>query len=137
MSGNLFEYTKIASYFLWESTGCEHALDLWYCAEDIACYFEQMGILSESRVAAIKQLGVYDAAYIHFMRHVAYRIYIYTNRPDPDVNWFAGEGLINNSEWVTALVGMASVYRSEKTNRDFIKDVRCENVRAYYDNSGF
>jgi hypothetical protein len=133
MDNSLFEHTKVVSYFLWEYTGCDHALELWYCAEDIACYFEQMGILSDQRVAAVRQLGVYDPAYIHFLRHVAFRIYIYTNQPEPNTNWFIAELLLNNREWVTALVGMATIYKNEKTNQDFIRGVRSENVRAYYD----
>jgi hypothetical protein len=129
----LFEHTKVVSYFLWEYTGCDRALELWYCAEDIACYFEQMGILSADRVTAVKQLGVYDPAYIHFLRHVAFRIYIYTGQPDANTNWFITERLLVNPEWVAALVGMASIYKSEKTNEDFIRGVRSDNVRAYYD----
>jgi hypothetical protein len=133
MENSLFEHTKVVSYFLWEYTGCDQALQLWYCAEDLACYFEQMGILATDRVTAIRQLGVYDPAYIHFLRHVAFRIYIYTNQPDPDTNWFIAEQLLVNREWVASLVGMASIYKNEKSNQNFFEEVRSENVRAYYD----
>jgi hypothetical protein len=91
-----------------------------------------MGILNADRVMAIRQLGVYDPAYIHFLRHVAFRIYIYTDQPDAESNWMIAERLLVNPEWVMALVAMASIYKSEKNNKDFIKDVRSDNVRAYY-----
>jgi hypothetical protein len=128
MNGDLFEKTKLAAYFLWEHTSCESALDLWYCAEDIACYFEQTGILSPSRVTSIKQLGVYDMAYIHFVRHVAFRIFVYTNHDDAEENWFAAERLLSISEWVNALVGMADTLHNQET-----EGVRNESVKAFYD----
>ncbi len=132
MSGSLFEHTQIASYFIWETTGCTQALDLWYCAEDIACFMEQMGILCHERVDAVIRFGVNDQVYIHFLRHIAYRIYVYTGRADPNPNWFSAEKLLHNGEWLSALINMASIYREGKSNQSFINDVKSENVRAYY-----
>jgi hypothetical protein len=123
----MFENTKVAAYYLWDHTRCESALDLWYCAEDIACYFEQMGIRDSANVGSIKKLGVHDLGYIQFVRHVAYRIYIYTNQPDAETNWFAAERLLGVPEWVDSIIQMADALRNQHTG-----NVRSENVRAYY-----
>lgn len=132
MNDALFENTKLAAYFLWEVTGCSNAMDLWYCAEDMACYFEREGILDETRVNSVMQLDVCDPGYIFFLRHVAYRIYIYTNRPSAPVNWYDAEKLLANGEWVRALTDMATIYRNEMTNNSLMNELRSDNVRAYY-----
>ncbi|MDR1664605.1 MAG: hypothetical protein LBR83_06775 [Clostridiales bacterium] len=133
MGGVLFDATKKAAYFLWEYTGCASALNLWLCAEDMACFFEQHDILNGSRVEAVRRKSVEDPGYIQFVQHVAFRIYIYTNMTDEFINWCIAERLIANDEWVTAMTEMASVYRKEKSNQDVMSDVRSENVRAFYD----
>lgn len=137
MSDTLFDSTKLAAYYLWEHTGCENALNLWYCAEDMACYFEQFNILEKQRVDAILRLGVYDPGYIQFVRHIAYRIYIYTNRTDDTANWYAAERLLANGEWTDALLDMSAIYHKEKTNQSVMNEVRSENVRAYYGEQTF
>jgi len=129
----LFENTKVAAYFFWEHTGCENALDLWLCAEDTACFFEQTEILEVKNVEAIMRLDKYDYYYIAFVQHVSFRIFQYTGSSGEWHNWFAAERLLANTEWVEALVGMASIYRSEKRNQSVMNDVRSENVRAYYE----
>jgi hypothetical protein len=128
MNGGLYENTKVAAYFLWEQTQCESALDLWYCAEDIACYFDRKGIFTVSQVDDIKRLGVYNMDYVSFVRHLAFRIYIYTNRIDSETNWYAAERLLAVNEWIHALVCMAKMYHDDMTD-----DVRSENIKAYYD----
>jgi hypothetical protein len=106
---------------------------MWVCAEDLACFFEQTGILEESRIAGIARLSRYDPGYIQFVQHIAYRIYIYSNNQNDWDNWFAAERLLSISEWARALAGMASVYRNESANHSVMGRVRSENVRAYYD----
>ena len=137
MNDSLFDNTKLAAYFLWEHSGCDNALNLWYCAEEMACFFEQEEILDEKRVSGILQAGVNSAEYVWFVRHVAYRVYIYTNRTDDLANWYMAERLLYIGEWVRAITGMASIYRVEKNNHDFMNEVRSENVRGYYDEQTF
>ena len=129
----LFDNTKMAAYFLWEHTGCENALDLWLCAEDMACFFEQTDILGMTQIEIILRLGKYDPGYVNFMQHVAFRIYQYTGCSDELRNWFSAERLLTNTEWSRALTQMAAIYRSEKKNQNIMNDVRSENVRAFYD----
>lgn len=137
MSDMLFDNTKLAAYYLWERTGCENALNLWYCAEDMACYLEQYNILDDRRVESILRLGVNDPAYIQFLRHLSYRIYVYTGKADDWDNWFTTEQLLADSEWVRSLTEMASIYRREKANHSVMSEVRSENIRAYYDEQTF
>jgi hypothetical protein len=129
---NLFENTKLSAYFLWEHTQCDNALGLWFCAEDMACFFEQKDLLEFRKIDDLLLIDVYDFRYIQFVRQIAYRIHQYTGRHDEWHNWFAAERLLGIHEWVRAIVDMASIYRNEKMNRSFMSDVRSENVRAYY-----
>ena len=129
---DLFENTRIAAYFLWEYTECENALDLWLCAEEIAWFFEQTDIIDVSHIGRILQTGRYDISYICFLRHIAYRIFLFTNRPDEWHNWFAAERLVNNHEWINAVTSMSNIFRKEKSNSSVMGDVRSDNVRAYY-----
>ena len=133
MMGELFEDTKLAAYFLWEHSGYANALDLWYCVEDMACYFERGDITDEQYVDNIKALGVQDPGYIEFVRNIAFRVYIYTNCGDALTNWYMAERLLRVGEWVRALTGMAAIYRNEKSNYSIMEEVRSENVRAYYE----
>ena len=130
---SLFDNTKLAAYFLWEHTGCDNALNLWLCAEDIACFFEQTQIIETWHIDNILELGFYDPGYIDFVEHLAYRIFQYTGRSDEWHNWFAAERMLGNIEWVKAMTGMSSIYRKEQRNQSIMNDVRSENVRAYYD----
>jgi hypothetical protein len=132
MNHNLFESTKIGAYYLWDHTRCAYALDLWYCAEEIACYFEKMGIFTPTRVDSIKKLGIYDATYIDFVENISFLIFVYTKQTHKKTNWYAAERLLSIGEWVDAMVNMSNLYRNEKTNQDFMGGVRSENVRAYY-----
>jgi len=132
MNDELFECTKMAAYFLWEHTGCDNALSLWYCAEDIACYLEQNSIFSYENVNDIIELGYENAAYIYFVRHIAFRIYIYTNCDDALTNWFAAERLLDIDEWIKSITTMAVIYRKEQANHTVMDEVRSENVRTFY-----
>jgi hypothetical protein len=130
---SLYENTKLAAYFLWEHTGCDNALNMWVCAEDLACFFEQTGILDEERISAIARLNRYDPGYIQCVQHIAFRIFVYSNNQNDWDNWFAAERLLAIQEWTRALTGMARVYRNESANHNVMGRVRSENVRAYYD----
>ena len=131
MNQELFEATKIAAYTIWERTKCQNALALWYCSEDIANYLERSGILSDDGIKAILQKDKYDRAYIEFMQHIAYRLYIYTNREDELENWFDAEKLSQNDEWLAASLNMAQMFSENKEN---VKNlgIKCEAVRDYY-----
>lgn len=133
MNTDLFDQTKVSAYFLWEYTKHENALGLWYCAEDMACYLERMGITGVSRIEEIKRLGVYDIEYVAFVRHLAFRIYVYTCKEDKLTNWFAAEKLIKNGEWCDSITKMAMFYATQKDNAELMSGIRSEGVRSYYD----
>jgi len=124
--------TKKAAYFLWEYTFHEDPMVHWTCAEDIACFFEGGGIVSTDALDEILRLGKYHHRYIDFMRHIAFRIYIYTHQKDAKTNWYAGERLVANGEWRGALANMARIYRQEKNNADFLASLRSEKARRFY-----
>jgi len=109
MSMSLFDNTKVASYFLWEHAQCNKALDLWYCAEDIARYFVSEGLCTISSVNALLDLDYYNIKYIAFVRHIAFRIHIYSGCDNELHNWYTAERLLGLNEWVDALVNMAFV----------------------------
>jgi len=127
----LFENTKVTAYFLWEYTGCGNALALWYCAEDVAAYLESETYLDPSDIYAIMRENIYDIRRVAFVRHIAYRIFLYTGNHDKLNNWFAAERLLGNGEWLSAVCGVARIYHESKP--DFSKlGVRSEYVRQYY-----
>ncbi len=132
MKETLIEKTKVAAYLLWEKTKHDNPLHHWYCSEDIACFFEKWNILDENSIVRIIQKGVYDLGYIEFIRHIAYRIYIYTNNNDDFFNWLCAENLIKNGEWRQSIISMALIYNLEKKDADFIKSIRSDTVRNFY-----
>ena len=129
MSDALFENTKLASYFLWEYTQGENALGLWVCAEDIAYYLEVAGIFTPRQIGEIKERGVYSAEYIVFVRHIAFRIYIYTGRSEADANWFAAERLLANGEWCLAITQIAKIFSENNKNFELLTGIRSEKVK--------
>lgn len=133
MNTDLFEQTKVTAYFLWEYTKHGNALNLWYCAEDMACYLERMGLSGIEKIKSIKLLGKYDMEYVAFIRHLAFRIYVYTQEEDSLTNWFAAEKLIDNEEWSHSITRMASIYANQKNNAEMMSGIRSEDVRLYYD----
>lgn len=132
MSDELFENTKLAAYYLWEYTGCDNALSLWYCAEDLAAYFERKNYLTHMDLSDILQESVYDMRRVSFIRHIAYRIFVYASNNDKLANWYSAERLTENKEWLAAVCKIASIYHEYK--RDFTKltGVRSEQVKQYY-----
>ncbi len=134
---DLMDWTKIAAYFLWEYTAYDNPLTLWYCVEDMACCLESRNITTAAALDEIKKRGVYDFGYVEFVRKIAFRIYIYTNREDSLANWFAAEKLINNGEWCHAIINVASTYAKEKESPDFISKLRSDQAKKHYGSTGF
>jgi len=132
MDAALFNSTKQAAYFLWETTGHDNALALWFCAEDIAGFLERFHIETAAAIEDIQQRGKTDQGYVHFLRHIAFRIFIYTNREDMARNWYDAEALVQNGEWRQAITALACLYRKNKTNPPSLADIKCEAVRMYY-----
>ncbi len=132
MNSLLFDNTKVISYFLWEYTNHDNALNLWYCAEDLACYFERLGIFNTEAIAIIKAKGRYDLSYINFIRHIAFRVFFYTANPDSLLNWFTAERLLNNAEWCEAITNVADIYNKSKSETDFKNAIRSSSIKTYY-----
>jgi hypothetical protein len=126
----LFDHTKLAAYYLWEYTGSENALNLWYCAEDIACFLDQSNVLESGLADGILKQGVYSEMYIWFVRHIAFRLYIYTNNPDDKHNWYTAEHLLNDAAWVENITMMANILREGRGGMAL--GIRSDEVRAYY-----
>ena len=132
---NLFNCTKLAAYFLWEATNNTNALGLWYCVEDIACFFEQSHCCTPESVAAIIRKGTRDDAYIAFVRHVAYRIYKHTENPDPLVNWLLAERMLSASSWVREITHIAALLNAGRGSPS--PELRSDAIRAYYEQQTF
>jgi len=133
MDKSWFECTKIVAYYLWEHTGYDNALDLWYAAEDIACFFEQANILDNEMVDSIVRLGTTSGGYIWFVRHIAYRLYLYTQNPDELTNWFLAERLISIPPWIEMLVDMATILSTDADST--MGQLRSDTVRSVYVNN--
>jgi hypothetical protein len=132
-----FEYARLAAYFLWEHTGCDNALELWYCAEDIACFFEQANILETSMVEGIIKLSASSEGYIWFLRHMAFRLYLYTGNDHELTNWFLAEQLLTNLGWVQNVTAMAAMLRENMTDNvvvafDAMEHLRSDTVKSFY-----
>jgi hypothetical protein len=108
-------------------------LDLWYCAEDIACFLEQSDILTIWHLETILSLDVNDLGYIQFMRHISYRIHVYTKNNNSVFNWLTAEGLLRNKEWRQALIGMASYFNKHKKMAGGLSCVHSEQVKKIYE----
>ncbi len=132
MKEKLFASINVASYFLWEYSQSDNALGLWCCAEDIANMFQKKGITNLERLNAILILGKKNEEYIQFLRDISYKIYSYTKNIDHIKNWFLAEALINNSEWINAILTAAEIYNNIKGEDEVIKSIRSESVRNFY-----
>ena len=132
MPDALFESTKLTAYYLWEQTGCHQALRLWYCAEDIACFLEQASILDIKSLEGIAGQEPNTDGYIWFVRHIAFRLHVFTDNPDELANWYAAERLLASQGWAENVLNMSAIMRSYKDKGMAIDDVRSENVRAHY-----
>lgn len=132
MDNSLFNNTKLAAYILWESSDYSNALDLWYCAEDIACYFEHSGLLTKEKVYDIISKGIYSTNYIYLIRNLAYRVYIYTGHNESRDNWSISEKLVFDTEWLNAIIYMSQYYNLSKSQTDFLDSIRSDKVKSFY-----
>ena len=126
---DLFNSTKIASYFIWEYTRCDIAMNMWYCAEDTANYFERGGYTDKQLVRQIVMLDPNHAQYIDFIRHIAFRLYIYTNRADELSNWLDAEKLARCGEWLDAIIDMAVIFSTQKA---ILSGIKSDYIRNCY-----
>ena len=133
MRDRLYFDTKVVSYFLWEYTKFQNALDLWYCAEDMGFFLEKENMLTISDLQRVLQLDKTDMRYIRFVRHIAYRVHIFTNNSDALSNWFVAERLLSNGEWTEALIGVALTYSRIRMGEIDIKDaIRTERIKKHF-----
>lgn len=117
MQNTLSENTKFAAYILWEATQSSNALNLWYCCEGIAFYFESNNILSTEDLNKIIYRSKYDPVYIDFVRNIAYRIYQSTGTNSSLQNWYCTEKLLENEQWLKALLVMAQEFRKVRERK--------------------
>lgn len=132
MKDELHESMKKATYCLWEHTNNQNALKLWYCAEEIAHYFQKNGILNRDTIDDIFMLGKDNSRYVDFVRNISYRIYDYTESENTYRNWFMAENLIKNNEWCNAILNIANIFANIYGDPSLIDAIKNENVRNYY-----
>ena len=125
---DLFNSTKVAAYHLWEDTACEDALNLWYCAEDIACYLEQSDITNRDTVEGIRNLGFRSEGYVWFVQNIAFRLHTHTGNPDELANWYAAERLLASDGWLENIIAVAQLFKQ----RNRFGEVRSEKIRSFY-----
>jgi len=130
MNGSWFEHTRIVAYHLWEYTNYDNALELWYAAEDIACFFEQNNILDIEMVDGIKKLGYNSEGYVWFVRNIAFRLYLCTGNTNKLQNWYLVERLLSDRSWVQNLAAMAALLNSGEAS--VASQVRSERVLDFY-----
>ncbi|GHV41260.1 hypothetical protein FACS189490_07810 [Clostridia bacterium] len=118
MELKLFERTKDAAYFIWETTGSDRALNLWTCAENIAGFFAQSKYFSPADIDLVLRKGKEHFEYIHLVRNISYRLYLHTGNDSENKNWYDAEKLIRRHEWVEATCTMASLYRENRDGQD-------------------
>ena len=129
MNNDWYGNTQIAAYYIWEHSGNENALDLWYAAGDIASYFEQANILEAVTVEGIKDLGLHSDGYIWFVRNLAFRLHIFTGNEHKLTNWFLAEKLLDTREWIDSITNMASILRAGTG----LNQLRSEKLRQFYE----
>jgi hypothetical protein len=131
MTTNLFEATRVAAYFIWEYTQNDHAMSHWCCAEDFSLFLSCCGYTSAENFEAELGNGRYTPEYEYIVRHLAYRLYVYTNNGDELTNWYAAERLLENAEWRNSVLEIASVFMMQSLT---VPDgVQSDVVRRYYE----
>lgn len=134
MKSILSESTKTASYLLWENTKHNNALELWYCSENIAYFFEENGIISVPALKELVQKSKYDYGYIRFVREIAFLIFRSTGNMDSLFNWFVAEKLLKDTEWCSAIIKMAYLFRAMKEGQIELF-IRSDWIRRNLENS--
>lgn len=135
MKDRLFESIKVSSYFLWEYTKSDNALQLWCCSEDLACFFQRNGITSSAILDDILNKGKHNPMYVDFVRNISYRIFMYTGNTDHTQNWFLAEKLLTNAEWKNAMVTASNIFKD--IDKELCKTIRAESIRNYYYDNQF
>lgn len=137
MKEKLFEDIKLAAYFLWEyshsNDNDDNALKLWYCAEDLACFFQRSGIYTKYHIQSILDKGIYHLHYIEFVRNIAFRIFWFTGNDDRNSNWYVAEQVLQNEEWRKAIIDASNIYNNINKEKNIIKSIMSKNVRKYYE----
>ncbi len=134
MNEALVESIKNAAYFQWEQTQFPLALSQWYCAEDIACFLEEMGILCEDDIISVLSNDKVDLGYVEFVRHIAFRFYVYSGENQQETNWYDAEKILHNSEWRKSITAVASIFRRDCDTPNLLHSIRLEKVKAHYKN---
>jgi hypothetical protein len=123
----------MAAFYLWEYTGCGNMLALWYCAEDIASFFERCQYFNDSVLQDVLSLNHMEREYKAFIRHIAYRLHLYTDVRDDRYNWYVAEKLVGNREWREAIIFLAAgmhALREGHPPKDF--QLHSPAVKDYY-----
>ena len=118
--GILAEKIKTTAHCLQRRVKCEDFSALLRCSEEIASFFEMADVLSKEKVDGFLKLGKQSDAYVWFLRHLSYRLYLTTNNFDAQANWFCAEELLEESEWIKSTIELALELRanSEDASRD-------------------
>lgn len=134
MNTDLYDASKVASYFIWDITRHACALDHWYCAEDIACYFEVLGIRNLDDALSFLKKDKDDVEYVDFLRNISYRIFLYTRNDDSLFNWYAAEKLTHTTEWLIAVSKIAEIFHRLRfvNNADGEIGIQSELIRRFY-----
>jgi hypothetical protein len=117
-NAEIAERTKLAAYYLFQYTGYENTLALWYCAEDIASFFARCGLLTDESVARVISSDRDGREYKSFVRHISYRLHLYTGILDDVYNWHTAEHLLASREWRGAIIFLAQ-NRGNSRDTDF------------------
>ena len=129
MKENLYENTKLATYLLWEQTRSDNAINLWYCTEDIAFYLYLNGIETVRDIFDIIIKGKESFEYILLIRNLSYRIFVYTNNYNSQINWYAAEHLVSNREWCNAIASIVSEYKAAGEDGGVLNSIKLKKVR--------
>ena len=123
-----------AAYLQWEETGSGSALEHWRCVEDVVCFIEMKGLLSEgSLLDALRNEGG-GIGYEDIVREISFRLSFYSGKKTAEENWYLTECLLQNSEWRQLITQAANIYAQKKTDPKFCEHIRSERVQEYYKN---
>jgi hypothetical protein len=134
LSRDMTESTKLASFFLWEYSGHQNTLALWYCTEDIASFLDRGELYREERLQEVLRLNRNDREYRAFIRHLAYRVHLYTGIMDDGFNWYTAENLLRNGEWRSAICSLAAGLRLMREGSGQNYKILSPLVKNYYNN---
>ena len=130
------EHLKLAAFYLWQYTGYSNTQALWYCAEDIASFFERCQYTTEESVQKVMNLNRADRDYRAFIRHISYRLHLYTGIIDDSFNWQVTEKLLDNVEWRESIIalaaGLSTMRRGESPQDDY--QLQSPVIKEYYPN---